>query len=153
MALVAILLSVYAAIVSFTQAFFAKDQAESAQRQARAAEETNQREADAARESEEPYFEWRPPTGNADKLEIVFKNTGGPLLMQHAEVAIAGVDIPLLLPKGKIPSGGQVRFDFTPPRTGNHYPIKLTIQYSNFQKEMRQLIVHCDHLGSSFHEI
>src|SRR2546422_9636371 len=70
LALAAMLMSVYALIISGVQVFYAEDQAKSERRQADAAELANTREALTSLNMAEPKFEWMSPTGNKDGIEI-----------------------------------------------------------------------------------
>jgi len=57
-------------ILSGVQALYAEDQAKSARRQADAAELANTREELTALNMAEPKFEWMPPTGSRDGIDI-----------------------------------------------------------------------------------
>jgi len=102
-------------ILSGVQALYAEDQAKSARRQADAAELANTGEELTALNMAEPKFEWMPPTGSRDGIDISFKNVGGLVQLIHAEVKSGTIDTPLQIPGGKISSGQTIRLHFKPP--------------------------------------
>jgi hypothetical protein len=150
LALAALLMSVYALIISGVQALYAEDQAKSARRQADAAELANTREELTSLNMAEPKFEWMPPTGSRGGIDISFKNVGGLVQLTHAEVNSGNVDTPLQIPGGKISSGQTIRLHFKPPVEDQIYPMIVCLQFRGCSQEICESTVRCERPAEEF---
>jgi len=98
----------------------------------------------------EPKFEWMPPTGSKDGIDISFKNVGGLVQLTHAEVRSGNVDTPLPIPGGKISSGETIRLHFKPPVEDQIYPMILFLQFRDCSHEICECRVRCERIGEKF---